>query len=199
MVKSIGGDITVKIVNWSLDADILNYLFETIEPGYFSRPDPQPELSMERLAILRLFLYTQTVVATPTVRGQIEAFSQTKKGKQVENLLNVLLPEVGWNLDPTLVRGRADELNAIHRSANPKRNEGCYKDCEILAEAESCDLRGVLTNDRSFLNRLSSKTTLLMKRPSELWVAINLPKGVAPVQSPRYDNPLIAYQSQWVW
>jgi hypothetical protein len=171
----------------AIDSNALTYLVEAMEPNYDPAND-DPSLAVERISMLRTFLYTGTpFYVLPQVRKEYNKIPRYEWRNIHESTVGVLLEEIFIENQDNGIKKRKTEFMSFH----PKN-----KDCQILAEAEAMNMSSLLTRDNNFINRLSPRTTIQMVYPSEFWNNLNIVSGAELKTFPLESNPLFG-KSWW--
>jgi len=170
-----------------IDTQCVSFLIDAIQ----NVKEPTDSLSTEKIALFRIYLYTQgTLCVTPTVTKECAAIRNVERKELHESYIEILIEETQIQ-DQFYIESRVTELKTYHN--------GIY-DCCILAEAEEAKFIDVLLSyDNKFLSRLkmvSSRVKLC--RPSEYWSQLNISHGAKPDKLPHDSNPL-SQQSWWKW
>ena len=171
----------------AIDSNALTYLVEAMEPNYDPAND-DPSLAVERISMLRTFLYTGTpFYVLPQVRKEYNNIPRYEWRNIHASTVGVLLEEIFIENQDNAIQKRKTEFMSFY----PKN-----KDCQVLAEAEAMNMSSLLTRDDNFINRLSPHTTIQMVYPSEFWNNLNIVSGAELKTFPLESNPLFG-KSWW--
>lgn len=168
-----------------LDSQCLSYLIDGLE----TLTPPAGELATIRVSLARLYFYTPgTLWVTPTVEAECARIRNETRRALHASWMGVLFG-VRQPVDPRRVEEREAQLRAHHPGE---------ADCRIVAEAESAELRVLVSNDDDLRKHLKSSTKLALRRPEELWNELRSPRGAQPSKLPQPSNPLSS-QDWWRW
>lgn len=174
----------------ALDSNCITYLADGLAEGYNPDADGDDVLRPERVALVRLLLYTRDIFICPHSRAQVEGIPDEARRALQLLIGDVLLPEIvlrGRHMDR--VMGRIAELVVLHPDD---------EDCWILAEAEVGGAAVLLTRDGDFRNRLANASAIPIRTPTDYWDDLGLSNGVQPKIEPHPSNPL-AHVDWWRW
>jgi hypothetical protein len=171
-----------------LDNMVLSYLAKAMAEAF--EPSPEDKLDAERVAALRLLLWTNELGVGVTARNEAFRAPDPIHRAELVRLVEMLLPEpeVPSDLVPSL-EARVHELMDAH----PEE-----ADCRIVAEAEFLGANVVVTFDKRMMNRLKSVAKVGVMTPSQLWERLAIPRGTPPKTTPHSRNPL-AGETYWKW
>jgi len=170
--------------NTGLDSQCYTYLIDAMS----GLNKPIDELAEQRIALFRTLLYRDGgLFISPTVRDEYKRIRDSARAGLHEEW-TTLFPET-QPIDPSRIDARTNEFQALHRDSG---------DCRILAEAEDAGLSSLLSFDSKFIARLGGASAVVIQRPIDYWLSLNIPRGSKPVMAPRFDNP-IAFQTWWHW
>jgi len=168
-----------------LDSNCLSYIIDALE----GLTQPTDDLALQRVALVRLFLYTPgTLWTMPTVKEEFARIPEPIRRASHESWTSVLFGVRPLNR-PANVRQRAADLERYHSK---------LEDRLVLAEAEDIGFSALLSFDNTFIKRLQHHARLRLTTPRAFWDSLLIPKGAAPVQLPAKDNPLL-HQTWWRW
>jgi len=168
-----------------LDSQCLSYLIDGLE----ALTPPAGELETIRVSLARLYFYTPgTLWVTPTVKAECARIRNEMRRALHTSWMGVIFG-VRQPLDLRRIEERAGQLRAHHMGE---------ADCRIVAEAESAELRVLVSNDVDLRKHLKSSTTLALLGPEELWNELGIPRGAQPTKLPHSTNPLSS-QDWWRW
>jgi len=170
-----------------LDSMVLSYLAHAMAPGY--EPGRDPDLDSERIAALRLLMVTSGLgVGNTAAREALETPDHVHR-VEIQLLIDstLLEDEVLPELHEAY-ESRVAELQRVH----PEEN-----DCRILAEAEMCRVRVLLTFDKTMQRRLAPVANVEVVFPSVEWdrLAATSPRAISV---PHPTNPL-SRRDFWKW
>jgi hypothetical protein len=172
----------------ALDSQTYSYLISAWVPDGPEENDP---LRAEKLALVHTyFYYPQTFNIPPSVMEECHQIREDFIRSAHEDFL-LVAPLVPYN------HLRLNWLAKHYEQFHPgERNR---LDCQIVAEAESCDCDVLLTFDSVLRNHLRGKTeTIQLWPPSEFWAGLLIPNGAKPHLIPHSNNPL-AKRKWWMW
>lgn len=172
----------------ALDSNCITYLSEALSQGYDPENDGDGTIRPERVALVRLLLYTKEVFVCPRSREQVEAIPDEVRLALQQWIGDQLLPELVVT-DVERVDERVVELVNLHPDED---------DCRILAEAELGRASILLTRDEDFTKRLGDTSAIPIRTPSGYWEDLNLPQGAKPMVVPHPTNPL-GQLNWWRW
>ena len=175
-------------ISIGIDTQLFSFL---IDAWQLLGPEKDDPLYDEKIALAYLFFYHDGHMnRAPTVVKECEQIKDEERRKKHENF--PFIPQmVPYKLQD--LEKRKTYYKQFHTG---ERNEN---DCDIVAEAENCGCQIFLTFDNQIIKRLADKTkSMEILRPSEYWERLNIPKGIEPKNSPRYDNPLKTNR-WWEW
>jgi hypothetical protein len=169
-----------------LDSNCLSYLISAATRGVADRE----AIGEEGIALLRIWFYVPgRFFITETVAKECRNIPDPHKLAMHASFTS----HTYWGIPvskPADVSGRASRLGAFHSGS---------ADCLALAEAEDAELNVLLTYDKNFLKLgPKSETQVALRRPSEHWAILSIPKGAPLTNLPSQGNPLEG-QSWWRW
>jgi hypothetical protein len=168
-----------------LDTNCLSFIIDALE----GIGEPKDGLAEQKVALVRLFLYTPgTLWTLPTVKREFARIPDPTRRAAHESWTSVLFGERQLN-NPGAVKRRADGLAAIHSDEDDRM---------VLAEAEDVGFATLLSYDLTFVRRLAPHARLNLTTPVACWQVLAPPQRASPCNLPRYDNPLAA-QTWWRW
>jgi hypothetical protein len=169
-----------------LDSNCLSYLISAAMQGSAD----STAIGEEGTALLRIWFYAPSrFFVTETVAKECSGIRDSQKLTAHGSFTS----QTYWGVPvsrPAVVNVRTSQLCLFHAGK---------ADCLALAEAEDSELNVLLTYDRAFL-RLGqmTKTPVALRRPSEHWASLSIPKGAPLTNRPSQGNPLEG-QSWWRW
>jgi hypothetical protein len=172
----------------ALDSQTYSYMINAWVPDGPEESDP---LRAEKLALVHTyFYYPQTFNIPPSVMEECRQIRDAAFRITHEEFL-LVAELVPYN------QSRINRLTKYYEQFHSgERNR---MDCQIVAEAESCDCDILLTFDSVLRKRLSGKTeTIQLLAPSEFWAVLSIPHGAKPHLIPHATNPL-ATKTWWKW
>jgi hypothetical protein len=174
----------------ALDSNAMTYWIDALS----SVPGPPAEpCGIEKLALARIFFWMPQESCfhyTPAVEAEYLAIKDRAKRDNHISWALTMISLVRPLPDPTAVKERTSELLQYH-----KRGE---KDCRIVAECELTEIITLLTCDGDLLKNLGDKTNIQIRRPSEYWRQMAVPRGTRSTLAPHETNPL-SRCSWWHW
>jgi hypothetical protein len=180
--------MTASLSEIALDSNCLSYVIEAME-GVAEPTGPTDDLAEQKVALVRLFLYTHgTLWTLPTGKEEFSHITDSARRARHESWTSVLFG-VRPVSDPGVVRKRAAELETLHRPLG---------DRIVLAEAEDIGFSALLSFDAKFVRRLAPHSTLKLSSPAPYWESLGVPRGAPPVHVPHETNPLAA-EKWWRW
>lgn len=169
-----------------LDSNCLSYLIRVASDGHAA----SALLFVEAVALVRLWFYALgRFYVTATVARECSQIPVAG----MNSLHQSFTSHTYWGVplrDRQLVNKRVTALRSMHDG------EG---DCAVLAEAEDANFDVLLTCDKKLLRRKNFfHSTVALRRPTEFWDQLKVPRGIRPVVRPAPGNPLEA-QVWWQW
>lgn len=172
----------------AIDSNCLTYIVDAM----YSLERPVDNLSDQKIALLRTYLYRDILCISATVQSEYRNIKDAFDKERHEAISSIVLGDVP-EFDPNVIDDRFYFYTEFHKG---KKNK---MDCRILAESELGGCGYLLTYDFNYLSRLKEKTkTISMTTPVEFWSLLNVPKGTNPVRTPSTTNPL-SNQTWWIW
>lgn len=168
-----------------LDSNCLSYVIDALE----GVAEPTDSLAEQRVALVRLYLYTPgTLWTMPTVRQEFSRIRDPVRRGKHESWTGVLFGVRRLN-NPEAAKVRAAGLKPHHPDLDDRM---------VLAEAEDLGFSALLTFDTEFVSHLAPYASLTLTTPAEYWTFLDVPRGADPVHLPAHGNQL-AMQAWWRW
>lgn len=172
-----------------MDSNAYTFLVQANAGDFNPALCSDPAVAEEKVAMFRIFTYSQILYVLPTVKAEASVIRDLNK-KELHKLFSAVLLDEIPGLDPVIVEARAQELLLLHKEE---------KDCRVVAEAESGGLKVLLTFDIPLLKNLMNHTRgVALRRPSEHWTAMHIPRGERRVWEPHQTHPL-CNERWWKW
>lgn len=167
------------------DSNCLTFVVDAFE-GIEKPSDP---LAEQRIALARIFFYSNTFLTTPTVKAECEDIPDPERRAKHHSWMMTHFGTLPVRLPPGVIARRAQQFHEFHRRE---------RDCMVLAEAEATELAILLSFDFRFLDHLAGKSTVRLMKPLDCWNELAISKGATPKTVPHPTNPLAAY-NWWRW
>jgi hypothetical protein len=152
----------------ALDSNAMTYWIDAMSSvqGLPSNP-----CSSEKLALVRIFFWMPQECCfhyTPAIEAEYHAIKdQAKPDDHLDWVLKMVSP-VRPLPGPAVVEQRTSELLRHHKGE---------KDCRIVAESELTEIITLLACDGDLLKNLRDKTSIQIRRLSEYWKQMGVPRG----------------------
>lgn len=167
----------------AIDTNSLIFLYEAMEGNYDPSKDGDSTIAQERLAIFRIFIYTDCLRITPTAKNEI------RQNFQLIICLVHIREIPGNNLDDSRVNELTKSYLEHHLSEN---------DCRILAEATVAGCNCLLSYDDKLVNNLKNIARIGILHPSQFWERVAPKRNSKPLLLPSWDNPKVT-QNWYKW
>lgn len=176
----------------ALDADAFTFLMQA-NTGYDPTQDSDVKVAMERVAVFRVFLHVERIIALPKVKSQVARIPHGDFRTVHRGFLRVHLEEP--QVDDAAATARAKELGEYHQAREGAEKRRREEDCRVVAEAELAEVDALLTFYKTLQKDLGSHARLRLLAPLEYWTALGIPRGATPVRVPDKTHPL--YSADW--
>ena len=165
------------------NSECLTYIIEAFE----GITEPEGDLSDEKIALVRIFMYDRTFEITETVYTETQAIQDPDKLSNHFSWIEPIFGKVEIS-NNELVLEKTAYLNNYHAG---------YNDCKIVAEAIDAGATHLVTCDKDLIKNLSEQVNELeIINPIELWKQLNIQTSDSLRVAPDGTNPL-ASQPWW--
>lgn len=172
----------------AIDSQCLSFLIDALKNFH----EPTDSLAEEKKALFRAYLYSDwTYSVTPTVESECRKISIDERRELHAHFVSILFLNYSDPCDEIRrkIDSRVEQLVLFH----PRK-----ADCTVVAECEYLGQDTLLTYDFDLVKRLSSRTSICLRKPSEFWKDLAISRGSTPIKAPNESNPL-NHESWWIW
>ncbi|HKI73756.1 MAG TPA: hypothetical protein VJ998_03900 [Pseudomonadales bacterium] len=170
----------------ALDSNCLTYLIKACTGA----TDINLSTAEEGLALIRVWLY---LGERYYISKKALEECQEIRDKDLREIHLAFANATYFGLEPKapdIISARAEQFSSIHSGKG---------DCQVLAEAEDMGANILFSYDGDFIKNLGHYSDRVgIKRPSEYWESVQLPRGTVPKLIPHDSNPL-ASVTFWRW